>query len=141
MTPRPLLLVFAFAALAPCIVLASSANAGLGHTITLSVSCDGSPPFSYQWMKNGQPIQHEVGQNLVIHSATLADSGRYTVMVMNPFGSAVSDTADVSVGVIAASATSGGGGGGGGSIAPWFVAVLVLLGLGRRSDWLGVGFD
>ena len=76
---------------------AASANANAGQTVTFSVASDGTPPLSFQWQKNGAPIQGATSQLFLIPSVVAADAGVYTVVVSNPAGSCTSDNATLSV--------------------------------------------
>ena len=53
----------------------------IGDTVTFSVTADGTPPFSYQWRKNGVPIPGQIGPSLVIAGAVLSNAGDYDVLV------------------------------------------------------------
>ncbi len=49
-----------------------------GTNTTLSVTADlGSPPYSYQWMKDGSMIMEETGKDLTISGLLPADEGYY----------------------------------------------------------------
>ncbi len=134
MTPRLPLLLLGIALASMGRLLAASATVGIGQSVSFSVENEGDPPFSYQWMKNGQPITAAVGQTYTISSVTAGDAGNYSVLVMNPSGSVMSDLATLTVGSPAGvttlgggGRTSGGGGGGGGATGTWFLASLALL--------------
>lgn len=92
--------------IAACVALAGSAAAQtvvqVGQQVTISVTADGTQPFTYQWMKNGTNITGATNQTLVFTSASLADSGTYTVSVSNSAGAATSSPANLQV-----SATTG----------------------------------
>ena len=63
------------------------AQARYGETETFSIySVGGSPPFSYQWFKDGVPIQGAVNASLRIDNATEEDLGVYTVTIANAAG-------------------------------------------------------
>lgn len=69
----------------------------LGAYYSLSVSPSGSPPFRYQWLKDGNPIP---GATLYYYSfwpAALEDTGGYSVVVTNDYGVATSRVAQVIV--------------------------------------------
>jgi hypothetical protein len=67
----------------------------LGSTITLSVSSNGTPPFSYQWRKNGANIPGANSASLALSNVSAADAGNYSVIVSNSAGSTTSDLAIV----------------------------------------------
>ncbi|HEY4248090.1 MAG TPA: hypothetical protein VGM64_14665 [Lacunisphaera sp.] len=58
-----------------------------GNTVTLSVTADGTAPFSYQWLKNSVKISGATGSSFAISSAQLADAGDYSAIVSNSAGS------------------------------------------------------
>jgi hypothetical protein len=64
-----------------------------GSTITISVSADGTLPFSYQWKKNGTPIVGSTAPTLIFDPAAITDVGNYTVLVTNSVTSTESDIA------------------------------------------------
>jgi len=69
-----------------------------GATATFSVEVGGSPPFSYQWFRDGQPIPNANEITLTINGAQPSDQGSYSVLVSNDFGSATSQAAFLTVG-------------------------------------------
>ncbi len=71
-----------------------------GGTISMRVDADGAEPFTYQWMKDGQPLSGETFSDLLIEEAIPSDSGNYQVEVSNGAGSATSGEAIVVVNVI-----------------------------------------
>lgn len=68
-----------------------------GNTASFSVIHDGTPPFTYQWRRNGDPIATGTGPTYTIPAASAADEGAYTVVVQNAAGSATSDPAQLTV--------------------------------------------
>lgn len=70
--------------------------AASGQTAVMSVLVSGSPPFAYEWRKNGQILTNDVrtagvnGPLLVISNAIPGDSGNYAVTVTSGFGQLVS---------------------------------------------------
>jgi Immunoglobulin domain len=65
------------------------------------VSNDGTPPFVYQWQKNGTDIAGQTATTLTFLSVALTDVGSYTLKVTNIAGQAVSNTASVTIAVAA----------------------------------------
>jgi hypothetical protein len=65
----------------------------LGKTNSLTVSAFGTPPFSYQWRRDGGDLLGETHSTLLISGAQPADEGDYSVVVTNAFGKATSDPA------------------------------------------------
>jgi hypothetical protein len=72
-----------------------------GRNVVLSASAYGSPPMVFQWYFNDAPVGAPIaGTNvamLTITNAQPSQTGRYRVQVFNPFGSAMSDEALLSV--------------------------------------------
>lgn len=56
-----------------------------GKTTTLSVKAIG-PNLSYQWKRNGKPLEDGAANTLVIEETALSDAGNYTVEVRNAAG-------------------------------------------------------
>ncbi len=68
------------------------------HTATFSVVPDGTPPFTYQWLYNNNTVlTNQTNATLTINNAQLSDTGGYSVIVSNAYGSATSDNAQLSV--------------------------------------------
>ncbi len=68
-----------------------------GFGATLTVGAAGDAPLSYQWWKDGSPIEGATRSTLSIDRGQLADAGGYFVIVSNPNGSVASNTATVTV--------------------------------------------
>src|SRR5688572_17549919 len=64
--------------------------AKVGETVKLAVTTDGTPPFTYQWLKNGQLMPQETGALLTIENATLEHAGNYECVVKNSAGNKTS---------------------------------------------------
>jgi Immunoglobulin domain len=84
--------------------LSQSLNAG--SSLTLFVQATGSAPLSYQWYKNGAPIQDATSATYFIFATSVGDTGDYHVVVTNDYGPATSAAASVSVGVVAPAITT-----------------------------------
>jgi sugar lactone lactonase YvrE len=65
-----------------------------GTTTAFSVTATG-PELSYQWQKNGVPIQNGVFSTLVIFNPTVADVASYRVLISNAVGAVVTPPADL----------------------------------------------
>lgn len=71
--------------------------APVGEDAYFEVIATGTAPLTYQWFRNGSPIQGATDPGYFIESVTMNDVGLYTVQVSNEFGSVVSDVAQLSV--------------------------------------------
>jgi glucose/arabinose dehydrogenase len=68
-----------------------------GYQVTFSVVASGLTPFSYQWMRNGVNISGATASSYKF-ATTLADNrAQFRVRVSNAYGSALSNTATLSV--------------------------------------------
>lgn len=67
-----------------------------GSSPTLGLTVQGTPPFSVQWFKNGQPVGPNT-LHYVLTNAVTADSGDYKAVVSNLWGSAQTDVKQVEV--------------------------------------------
>lgn len=76
---------------------ASTATLLAGQAAVLSVSAEGTAPFSYQWYKNGAAITGATSATLSFASLTSSDAGSYQAVVQNSAGSATSDLASLTV--------------------------------------------
>ncbi|WP_221031374.1 immunoglobulin domain-containing protein [Actomonas aquatica] len=66
-----------------------------GKSIVLSAFASGGG-LTWQWFKDGQPIDSPTANALPITNITAADLGNYSVVATNTFGEATSDTATLS---------------------------------------------
>jgi pectate lyase len=70
----------------------------IGQTATFTVLPDGTPPFTYQWLYNNDTVlTNQTNATLVINNAQLSDTGGYSVIVSNAYGSVTSDNAQLTV--------------------------------------------
>jgi hypothetical protein len=67
-----------------------------GSPFTLTAAATGAE-LSYQWRRNGQPLAGATSATYAVAAAQAGDSGDYTVVVANAFGSVTSDVARISV--------------------------------------------
>lgn len=67
-----------------------------GETLSLSVAATGTPPPTFQWLKDGVEIAGATEARLTIASVRPADAGSYTIRLTNAAGAATS-TAVVTV--------------------------------------------
>ena len=73
-------------------------NVVLGSTVVLSVAAAGTAPLSYQWSRNGAPVDGAQSSFYAISPATLSESGAvYAVTVANAAGTVTSSNAVVAV--------------------------------------------
>ena len=70
---------------------------GGGTEVRFRVVATGTPPMSYQWMLDGDPLTGQTGPELILPSAVPSDSGRYEVWVSNGLGTARSEVAHLAV--------------------------------------------
>lgn len=83
---------------APSIVTQPAAvSVNEGNTATFAVGVGGTAPFSYQWLKEGQPIEGATAAYYSLASTTSGAAGSYSVRVSNGAGSVTSATATLSV--------------------------------------------
>jgi Immunoglobulin I-set domain len=68
-----------------------------GASVTFSVGVIGRAPFSYQWFRNGAPINGATGPTLTLTGVTTAAAGGYHVVINNDTTSATSATATLTV--------------------------------------------
>ncbi len=69
-----------------------------GQSATFSVGVAGTPPFSYQWQRNGANISGATGPSYTIPPATAADDGAtFRVVATNGLGSVTSNGAVLTV--------------------------------------------
>ena len=99
--------------------------ANVGSSLTLTAAASGSPAPTFQWRKDGSIIAGATSASYTITSVAATDIGSYTLVATNVLGSAVSDTAVISVNTAVTKAS------GGGAIETWFAGALLLLGMAR----------
>lgn len=69
-----------------------------GTPVTFEVVVDGTPPYTYQWRRNGVDLPNETSRTYTIPFASFADSGaRYSVVVTGGQGTATSADATLTV--------------------------------------------
>ena len=68
-----------------------------GGGASFFVSVSGDPPLAIQWMKDGSPIDGATEPVLNLLAVDAADAGTYTAEVSNPFGTAESAGAVLSI--------------------------------------------
>lgn len=93
LTAALLLAATAFAQTSGAPTIASLSNSQTlteGTNLTLSVSVNGTAPFSYQWRKAGTAIPAATNSTLAFTPLRAADAGSYTVVVTNTVGTVTS---------------------------------------------------
>lgn len=68
-----------------------------GASLSLSVTAAGALPISYQWQKDGLPIDGQTNSTLALTNVKGYDTGSYRVAVTNPGGTILSDSVAVTV--------------------------------------------
>ena len=69
----------------------------VGSNVTLVVTAFGAPPLRYQWRFGTAPIPNATNETLVLTNVQVADSGDYSVVITNQYGSVTSSNATVAV--------------------------------------------
>ena len=64
-----------------------------GSSLMFSVTATGTPPLSYQWRKDTQPIAAATNRTFVLAGVQLADAGTYSVVVSDVGGVTLSSNA------------------------------------------------
>ncbi len=67
------------------------------QSVSFSASVAGSPPFTFQWFKNGAAIPGATAASYTISLASELDVGWYVYVVRNSFGSATSSVATLTL--------------------------------------------
>ncbi|PAW86517.1 MAG: hypothetical protein B9S33_07975 [Pedosphaera sp. Tous-C6FEB] len=75
--------------------VSQSVNAGL--TVSFAVVAGGDPTLTYQWRLNGNPIAGAISPTLTLANVQASQAGLYSVVVSNPYGTAVSGNATLTV--------------------------------------------
>lgn len=70
--------------------IAGAAEVAAGKSVTLTVTADGTAPFSYRWLKDGVEIAGAVSASHTIGKFHASDVGGYVAIVSNRSGSATS---------------------------------------------------
>lgn len=75
----------------------AAATVGEGTPASFSVEANGTPPYTYQWLKGGTAIPNATNQVFSLTRTAASDAGSYTVKVTGPAGSATSNPAVLTV--------------------------------------------
>jgi hypothetical protein len=85
-------------AVAPSVMTAPVAQtAGAGGRVDFTVAANGTPPGSYQWLKDAQEMPGATSATLTLPDVRAADGGSYAVRVSNRAGSTMSAAALLTV--------------------------------------------
>ena len=68
-----------------------------GSTVTFNSLVNGTPPFTYQWLFNGNPLPSATADTLVLANVQTNQSGLYSISVSNISGSVTSAPATLTV--------------------------------------------
>ena len=68
-----------------------------GQQMAFSATAEGTPPLTWQWLKNGVAIAGATNAAYTISSATTTDSGTYRAKATNSAGSADSNALVITV--------------------------------------------
>ena len=72
-------------------------SACLGGTATFTVAANGTPPITYQWRKDAQPIDGATADSYTIDPVAEEDAAAYDVVVTHACGEITSDPAALTV--------------------------------------------
>ncbi|HYG33753.1 MAG TPA: immunoglobulin domain-containing protein, partial [Clostridia bacterium] len=75
----------------------------LGQNTLISATASGTPPLTYQWLKDGVNLPGGTDCVLALTNVQTTDAGTYSLLVSNTFGSAVSLAAMLSVNAVTVS--------------------------------------
>src|SRR5882672_6428203 len=90
----------AFAGQSPFITAQpQSQTVNAGTTASFSVVAGGSTPLNYQWKFNGSNLSGSTNSNLSMNNVQPSQAGAYSVRISNPYGSAQSGSAQLTVNV------------------------------------------
>jgi uncharacterized delta-60 repeat protein len=71
-----------------------------GQTASFSVTPAGTPPFAFQWQKDGVPLAQATASSLTLPNLTASDAAFYTIVVGNTFGSVTSAPAPLTINTV-----------------------------------------
>ena len=74
-----------------------SQTVNVGQTVTLRVVAAASPAPSYQWLRDGTPINGATSATFSLSNVPAAAAGDYTVVITNSFGSVTSAPARLTI--------------------------------------------
>jgi Regulator of chromosome condensation (RCC1) repeat/Immunoglobulin I-set domain/Immunoglobulin domain len=68
-----------------------------GDTVSLNISATGQQPLYYQWLLNGTNLDSAINNPLILSNILVNQSGIYSVIVSNSYGTVVSSNAALTV--------------------------------------------
>lgn len=68
-----------------------------GMNVTFTATATGFEPLDWQWFFNGAPIVGQTNSSLALANVTTANAGAYHALVNNPYGSATTSVATLTV--------------------------------------------
>jgi hypothetical protein len=68
-----------------------------GQQMAFSATAEGTPPFTWQWLKNGVAIAGATNASYTVASAATTDSGTYRARATNSAGNAESNALTINV--------------------------------------------
>ncbi|MEO9112790.1 MAG: immunoglobulin domain-containing protein [Lacunisphaera sp.] len=77
--------------------LAHADQVAAGSKVVLSVSADGTAPFTYQWIKDGSSLSGSTSSTLTLSNVQSANAGSYAVTVANAAGSTTSPVSTITI--------------------------------------------
>src|SRR4051794_22952480 len=77
--------------------VAKADQVAAGSTVVMSVTADGTSPFTYQWLKDGTNLSGATGPILTILNVQNANAGNYSVLVANLAGSTTSTVTSLTI--------------------------------------------
>ncbi len=88
-----------FTVVAPVVITVPPTNfpASLGGEASFAVTASGAPPLGYQWTFNGSNILNATNAALSVNNVAFTNLGSYSVVVTNPWSSATSAPALLSL--------------------------------------------
>jgi hypothetical protein len=69
----------------------------VGQQIAFSATAEGTPPLTWQWLKNGVAINGATNATYTVASAATTDSGTYRARATNSAGNAESNALTINV--------------------------------------------
>lgn len=74
----------------------------VGESVTFSASAAGLVPLQYLWRRSGVPISGATASSLTLTNLQASDAANYDLVAFNPFGSATSSVAVLTVNIVVA---------------------------------------